>query len=471
MIIEQIYTGCLAHGAYYIESEGEAAVIDPLREVAPYIKRAERHGVRIKYVFETHFHADFVSGHVDLARKTGASIVFGPTAQPAFDAIIADDGQAFKVGKLTVTVLYTPGHTMESCCYLLKDESGKALGLFSGDTLFIGDVGRTDLAQKAASMTTEELAGLLYDSLQNKIIPLPDDVVVYPGHGAGSACGKKMSNEITDTLGHQKKVNYALRPGLTKNDFIKEVTTGLVQPPAYFPQNVLLNKEGYESIDMVLERGQQALSPTAFRAAAVETGALILDTRSPQAFTHGFIAGSINIGLDGGFAPWAGALVTDLQQPILIVADEGREEEVITRLARVGCDNTIGYLNGGFEAWERAHMHVEHIHCVTAGQLADIMAHHTVNLLDVRKKNEFDSEHVQFAVNVPLDFINEEVLVLDRNKTYYVHCGSGYRSVIFISILMARGFTNLVNVTGGFKAIKESGRFAITDFVCPVSLL
>ncbi len=471
MIVEQIYTGCLAHGAYYIESEGEAAVIDPLREVAPYLQRAERHGAKIKYVFETHFHADFVSGHVDLARKTGGGIVFGPSAQPAFDAITATDGQVFNVGRLTVTVLHTPGHTLESCCYLLKDETGKAIGLFSGDTLFIGDVGRTDLAQKAAHMTTEELAGMLYESLQNKIMPLPDDVVVYPGHGAGSACGKKMSNEITDTLGHQKVVNYALRPALTKTAFVKEVTAGLVQPPAYFPQNVMLNKEGYDSIDMVLERGLQALAPAAFKAAALETDALVLDTRSPQAFAHGFIAASVNIGLDGAFAPWAGALLANIQQPILVVADEGREEEVITRLARVGCDNVAGYLNGGFEAWERAHMHVGHIPCVTAGQLADIMQHQSINLLDVRKKNEFESEHIAGAENVPLDFINEETSVLDRNKAYYVHCGSGYRSVIFISILLSRGFANLINITGGFKALKDSGRFAITDFVCPVSFL
>lgn len=471
MIIEQIYTGCLAQGAYYIESEGEAAVIDPLREVAPYIKRAERDGAVIKYVFETHFHADFVSGHVDLARKTGATVVFGPGAQPAFTATIAADGQVFTLGRLTIRVLHTPGHTMESCCFLLSDAQGKPVGLFSGDTLFIGDVGRTDLAQKAAHLTTEELAGLLYDSLWKKIMPLPDSIIVYPGHGSGSACGKKMSNETTDTLGHQKATNYALRAGLSREAFVKEVTNGLVQPPGYFPMNVMLNKQGYESIDVVLQRGQQALSPAAFEAAANETGALILDTRSPQVFTHGFIPNAINIGIDGNFAPWVGTLITDVAQPILIVADEGRETEVITRLARVGYDNAIGYLKGGYEAWERWHRPVEHIHCITPNQLADLMQHQMVHLLDVRKKNEYDSEHIQFTDNMPLDFISDEMLLLNRDKTYYVYCGSGYRSVIFISILMARGYKNLVNVTGGFKAMKETGRFAITDFVCPVSLL
>jgi rhodanese-related sulfurtransferase len=408
---------------------------------------------------------------VDLSRKTGASIVFGPGAEPAFPAVNAADGQVFTLGSLTIKVLHTPGHTMESCCYLLNDSDGKPCGLFTGDTLFIGDVGRTDLAQKAAHMTTEELAGLLYESLLAKVMPLPDDVVVYPGHGAGSAGGRKMSNDITDTLGHQKKVNYALRDNLTKQQFIKEVTTGLMPPPGYFPVKVILNKKGYESIDIVLERGRQALSPAAFEAAANETGALVLDTRSPQVFAHGFIPNSVNIGLDGGFAPWVGTLITDIKQPILLIVDEGREEETVTRLARVGYDNAIGYLKGGFEAWERSHKDVEHIHCVTPWQLANIAQHHALNLLDVRKKNEYESEHIQFAENMPLDYISDEIVQLDKDKTFYVYCGSGYRSVIFISILMARGFTNLINITGGFKAMKESGRFTVTDFVCPVSLL
>ena len=361
MKIEQIYTGCLAQGAYYIESDGEAVVIDPLREVKPYLQKAERNDAKIKYVFETHFHADFVSGHVDLSKRAGAPIVYGPTANPSFEAIIAKDGQEFKVGKVTFKVLHTPGHTMESTCYLLRDEAGKDVALFSGDTLFIGDVGRPDLAQKAAHMTKEQLAGTLYDSLRNKIMPLADDIIVYPAHGAGSACGKNMSKETSDTLGHQKQTNYALRAGMTKEEFIKEVTEGLAAPPAYFPLNVMLNKEGYESIDAVMKRGQHALSPDAFETAANETGALVLDTRDSQTFGKGFIPNSINIGIDGNFAPWVGALIPDIKQQILLVTDKGREEEVITRLARVGYDYTIGYLKGGIEAWMTAGKEVDHI--------------------------------------------------------------------------------------------------------------
>ena len=370
MKIEQIYTGCLAQGAYYIESDGEAVVIDPLREVEPYLQKAERNGAKIKYVFETHFHADFVSGHVDLSKQAGAPIVYGPNANPSFEAIIAKDGQEFKLGKVTFKVLHTPGHTMESTCFLLRDEAGNDVALFSGDTLFIGDVGRPDLAQKAAHMTQEELAGTLYDSLRNKIMPLADDIIVYPAHGAGSACGKNMSKETTDTLAHQKQTNYALRAGMTKDEFIKEVTEGLTTPPAYFPLNVMLNKEGYESIDEVMKRGQHALSPDAFETAANETGAIVLDTRDPQTFAKGFIPNSINIGIDGSFAPWVGALIPDIKQQILLVTDKGREEEVITRLARVGYDYTIGYLEGGFEAWLKGDKEVDHIRTVSAGALA-----------------------------------------------------------------------------------------------------
>lgn len=471
MKIEQIYTGCLAQGAYYIESNHEAVVIDPLREVQPYIQKAENSNAKIKYVFETHFHADFVSGHLDLSKKTGAPIVYGPHANPEFNAHIAKDGEEFKVGTITLKALHTPGHTMESTCYLLKDENGKEVALFSGDTLFIGDVGRPDLAQKVvAGLTQEKLAGYLFDSLRNKIMPLPNDVVVYPAHGAGSACGKNMSKETTDTLGHQKETNYALRSSMTKDEFIKEVTAGLTAPPAYFPLNVMLNIKGYESIDEVLERGQHALSPEAFEEAANETGALILDTRDPQIFAEGFIPNSINIGIDGSFAPWVGAMIPDIRQEILLVTDQGREEEVITRLARVGYDHTIGYLKDGFEAWKQAGKEADKIRSITADELASVMNKEKVNVLDVRKKNEYLSEHVEGAINTPLDFINDSMLQVDKNKTYYVQCAGGYRSMIFNSILRARGFNNLVDIKDGFKAIKESGKFNISDYVCPSTL-
>ncbi|MCF1715609.1 MBL fold metallo-hydrolase [Flavihumibacter sp. RY-1] len=471
MKIEQIYTGCLAQGAYYIESAGEAVVIDPLREVEPYLERAKADGASIKYVFETHFHADFVSGHIDLAKKSGAAIVYGPNANPSFDAYIAKDGEEFKVGKLTFKVIHTPGHTMESTCYLLKDAQGKHIGLFSGDTLFIGDVGRPDLAQKAADMTQEQLAETLFDSLRNKIMPLADDIIVYPAHGAGSACGKNMSKETTDTLGNQKKTNYALRADMTKEEFVKEVTTGLMPPPAYFPLNVMMNKEGYDSIDEVLERGQHALSPAAFEVAANETGALILDTRDPQVFAKGFVPNSINIGIDGNFAPWVGALIPDVKQAILLVAEPNRVEEVVTRLARVGYDYTIGYLEGGFEAWEKAGKEVDRIKSITAEELAAIAAKEDVHILDVRKNSEYLSEHVENAENAPLDYVNESMLKVDKNKTYYVHCAGGYRSMIFNSILRARGYDNLIDVKGGFKAIKESEKLKVTDYVCPSTLL
>jgi hydroxyacylglutathione hydrolase len=470
MKIQQIYTGCLAQGAYYIESDGEAVVIDPLREVEPYILKAVRNKAKIKYVFETHFHADFVSGHLDLAKKTGATIVYGPTAKPNFDAYVAQDNEIFKVGKVTFQVLHTPGHTMESTCYLLKDEKGKATGLFSGDTLFIGDVGRPDLAQKAAHMTQEELAATLFDSLRNKIMTLPDDIIVYPAHGAGSACGKNMSKETTDTLGHQKQTNYALRANMSKEEFVKEVTEGLTAPPAYFPLNVMMNKEGYESIDDVLHRGQHALSPDAFEAAANETGALILDTRAAQTFAKGFIPNSINIGIDGNFAPWVGALIPDIKQPILLVADPGREEEVITRLARVGYDFTIGYLDKGFQAWKNAGKEIDKIESISADELATRMESGKLNILDVRKTSEFQSEHLEGAENMPLDYISDNMASIDKNKTYAIHCAGGYRSMIFASILKSRGFDNIIDVDGGFKSIKESGKLKTTDYVCPSTL-
>ena len=472
MKVEQIYTGCLAQGAYYIESNGEAVVIDPLREVLPYIQKAERNNAKIKYVFETHFHADFVSGHLDLSKKTGAPIVYGPTAKPGFEAIVAENGQEFKVGNVTLKVLHTPGHTMESTCYLLKDENGKEVGLFSGDTLFIGDVGRPDLAQKVVTdLTQDKLAGYLFDSLRNKIMPLANDIIVYPAHGAGSACGKNMSKETTDTLGHQKETNYALRVNMTKEEFIKEVTTGLVAPPAYFPLNVMMNIHGYESIDKVLERGQHAFSPDAFEAAANETSALILDTRDPQTFAKGFVPNSINIGIDGSFAPWVGAMIPDIKQEILLITDEGREEEVITRLARVGYDFTIGYLKGGFTAWENSGKEIDQITSISADELDTLMSNEKVNVLDVRKQSEYLSEHVIDANNTPLDFINDSMAQIDKSKTYYVHCASGYRSMIFNSILRARGFDNLVDVSGGFKSIKDSGKVKLTDYVCPTTLL
>lgn len=474
MKIEQIYTGCLAQGAYFIESNGEAAVIDPLRETTPYLERAVKDNVKIKYVFETHFHADFVSGHVDLSKKANAPIVYGPTtANLGFDAIIATDGQEFKVGNVTIKVLHTPGHTMESTCYLLIDENGKEHALFSGDTLFIGDVGRPDLAQKVvADLTQDILAGHLFDSLRNKIMPLSDDILVYPAHGAGSACGKNMSKETYDTLGNQKKTNYALRADMTKEEFIKEVTNGLMPPPAYFPLNVMMNIEGYDSITEVLNRGTQALSPEAFEAAANETGALILDTRKPQEFAKGFIPNSINIGIDGSFAPWVGALIPDIKQEILLITEEGREEEVVTRLARVGYDHAIGFLKGGFNAWKAANKEVDSITSISVQQLAEAQkANPEINILDVRKGSEHLSEHIVGATNAPLDYINESMLKVDKNKTYYVHCAGGYRSMIFTSILRARGYNNLIDVDGGFKAIKDSELFNVSDYVCPSTLL
>lgn len=472
MKVEQIYTGCLAHGAYYIESNGEVAIVDPLREVTPYLERAQKDGAKIRYILETHFHADFVSGHLDLAKKTGAAIVYGPTAVPNFEAHVATDEELLKLGNVYIKVLHTPGHTMESSCFLLQDENGKDVALFSGDTLFIGDVGRPDLAQKAANMTQEQLAATLYDSLRNKIMPLANDVTVYPGHGAGSACGKKMSKETTDSLGNQKATNYALRPDMTKEEFVQEVLTGLTPPPGYFPQNVMMNKMGYDSIDTVMERGGRALSPRAFDAAANETDALILDTRKADVFARGFVPNSINIAIDGSFAPWAGVMIPDVKQEILLVAEPGREQEVITRLARVGYDYSIGYLDGGFDAWKEAGMETDDIRQVTVDVVADLISSgKEINLLDVRKKSEYDSEHVLIAENAPLDYLNESMGIINPDKTYYVHCAAGYRSMVFISALRARGYRNLIDVAGGMDAIKNSGRFQLSEYVCPTTLL
>ena len=466
MTIEQIYTGCLAQGAYYIQSGAEAAIIDPLREVETYIKKAQASGAKIKYVFETHFHADFVSGHIDLARKTGATIVYGPNAETGFDACIAQDNEEFKVGEITIRVLHTPGHTLESVCYLLIDEQGKETALFSGDTLFIGDVGRPDLAQKAGITTQEDLAGMLFDSLRNRIMPLSNDVIVYPAHGAGSACGKNMSKETTDILGNQKKFNYALRDNMTKEEFITEVTRGLMPPPAYFPLNVKMNREGYENFDSILHKGTQPLKPDAFEATANATGALLLDTRDAQTFASSFIPNAINIGIVGSFAPWVGALITDINQPILLITDDGLEDETVTRLARVGYDNAIGYLKGGVAAWIAAGKETDSIQSVSAEELADIKTKHAVNIIDVRKQTEFYAEHVLNAKNLPLEDINDQLANLDKTKTYYLHCAGGYRSMIAASILRARGVENVVDVAGGYAAIKSTG-MKRTDFACP----
>lgn len=466
MKIEQIYTGCLSQGAYYIESNGEVAVIDPLREVKPYLDRAKKDKARIKYIFETHFHADFVSGHVTLAKETGAAIVYGPNANPSFDAIIAKDGQEFKLGNITIVALHTPGHTMESTTFLLRDKQGKDHAIFSGDTLFLGDVGRPDLAQKMGVLTERDLAGFLYESLRAKIMPLADDIIVYPAHGAGSACGKNMMKETVDTLGNQKKMNYALRADMTKEEFIDEVIDGLLPPPSYFPLNVKMNKEGYEDIDDILKRGTQALSAHAFEAVANETGAVVLDVRSQEEFAKGHIPRSIFIGLDGGFAPWVGALIADVKQPILLVTPEGREVETVTRLSRVGFDNTLGYLKGGFESWKKESYEYDTVSSIPALTFKEIIATADIQIFDVRKEGEYQSEHVMNAINTPLDYINDHLTQFKGDQTFYIHCAGGYRSMIAASILKSRGIHNLIDVAGGFKAIKEVG-ISVTDYVCP----
>ena len=467
MIIEQIYTGCLAQGAYYIESNGEVAIIDPLREVQDYINRAAKNNSKIKYIFETHFHADFVSGHVTLAEKTGAKIVFGPTAKTNFDAIIAEDHQVFKVGDLTITVLHTPGHTMESSCYLLKDKNGKDHALFSGDTLFLGDVGRPDLAQKGA-LTQEDLAGLLFDSLRNKVMPLADDVIVYPAHGAGSACGKNLSKETVGTIGNQKETNYALRANMTKAEFIKEVTEGLLPPPAYFPLNVQMNREGYKSIDDVIKNSAKPLSVKEFEFMANDTNAIILDVRHQTEFIKGFIPQSIFIGIDGGFAPWVGALIKDTKQPILLVAPEGREEDTITRLSRVGFDNVLGYLEGSFASWQNANKEIDTLRSVSADVLGDKIKENAI-VFDVRKPGEFESEHIENVPSTPLSFLNDHITEFPKKEDFYVYCGGGYRSVIASSILKARGFHNIIDVAGGYAAIRNT-TIKRTATVCPSTL-
>ncbi len=471
MKLEQIYTGCIAHAAYYLESNGEAAIFDPLREVQPYLDRAHKSGALIKYVFETHFHADFVSGHLDLKKKIGAQIVYGPTAKPGFEAIVAEDGQEFKIGDATIRVIHTPGHTMESTTYLVIDEAGREHGIITGDTLFIGDVGRPDLAQHViADLTQEKLAALLYDSLRNKIMTLPDHLMVYPNHGAGSACGKMMSKETTDTLGNQKKVNYALQPNLSKEDFIHQLLDGLTTPPGYFPQNVLMNIKGYDSLDVVLERGLQELSAEAFEAAANETGALVLDTRSGDYFAAGFIPNSINIGVDGNFAQWVGELVPDVKQSILLVADPGREEECITRLSRVGYDNTIGFLKGGFETWQKSGRPYNSFNRVSPQEAKKRILQKQVLLIDVRKKSEFVSEHVLSSVNIPLNELNKHLSEIPKDKHFLILCAGGYRSMIAASILQQRGWTNFEDIIGGFAELKKSG-VAISEYVCPTTML
>jgi glyoxylase-like metal-dependent hydrolase (beta-lactamase superfamily II)/rhodanese-related sulfurtransferase len=457
MKIEQIYTGCIAQAAYYLESNGEAAIFDPLREVQPYLDRATKDNAKIKYIFETHFHADFVSGHLDLAKKTGAQIVYGPTAQPNFDAIIATDGQEFKVGHYTIKAIHTPGHTLESTCYLLTDENNNIHGIITGDTLFIGDVGRPDLAQALTEDLTQDiLASHLYDSLRNKIMPLPNNITVYPSHGAGSACGKNMSKETTDTLGHQKETNYALRADMTREEFIKELLDGLGAPPAYFPQNVMMNIQGYESLDTVIEKGAKQLSAAELKAIAHETGAVVLDVRHENDFVKEHIPGSIFIGLNGNFAPWVGALIMDVNQPLVLVTPEGKETETITRLARVGFDNTLGYLNRGLEAWKTAGFETDTIASISPEEFAD--RHETENkiVVDSRKPGEFNSGHVTDALNIPLDFVNEQLAEVPKDGEFFIHCAGGYRSVIMASILKARGYHNMINVEKGFGGIKNT---------------
>jgi hydroxyacylglutathione hydrolase len=470
MKIEQIYTGCIAHAAYYLESKGEVAIFDPLREVQPYIDRANENNAKVKYVFETHFHADFVSGHLDLAKKTGATIVYGPTAKPGFEALVAEDNQVFNVGACQVKVIHTPGHTMESTTYLLIDEEGSEHGIITGDTLFIGDVGRPDLAQHViADLTQEKLASHLYDSLRNKIMPLSDDLIVYPNHGAGSACGKKMSKETTDTLGNQKKTNYALRADMTREEFIQELLTGLTTPPGYFPKNVLMNIQGYDSLDEVMERGNKALNVTEFELVANETEALVLDTRAPEVFAKGFIPNSINIGLDGNFAMWVGEMITDIKQEILLVTEPGREEEAIIRLSRVGYDHTIGYLNGGFAAWLDAGKEYDQVGRLTAEEVAKMYAEEPI-IIDVRKKSEFDSEHLVNAINIPLNEMNKHFSSFPTEKDFVVHCAGGYRSMIAASILKSRGYHNFKDVVGGMTDLLKTD-VPRTEYVCPSTLL
>ncbi|MCO5288521.1 MAG: MBL fold metallo-hydrolase [Bacteroidetes bacterium] len=464
MNVEQIYTGCLAQGAYYITSNGEAAIIDPLRETQPYMDRLRKDGVKLKYIFETHFHADFVSGHLDLSKNTGATIVYGPTATPEFDALIAEDNQIFKVGNIQLKVLHTPGHTMESMCLLLIDENGKEKALFSGDTLFLGDVGRPDLAQKATHMTQDELAGLLYESLNSKILPLADDITVYPAHGAGSACGKNMMKETVDTLGNQKKMNYALNQP-DKESFVKAVTDGLLPPPAYFGMNVTMNKKGYDSFEKVLNNGMRALTTDEFKTAAEETGALILDSRNDKIFAKGFVPQSVNIGLGGDFAPWVGALIADVKQPLLLVTDAGKEEETVTRLSRVGFDHILGHLKGGFDAWKNAGLETDTVKRISPEEFASKVKPGTDMIIDVRKETEYAAEHIEDAYSKPLAYINKWIKDINPKEHFFMHCAGGYRSMIAASILQARGYRNFTEIESGFNAISKTG-VPKTNYVC-----
>lgn len=471
MKIQQIYTGCIAHAAYYLESKGEAAIFDPLREVQPYIDKARNDGAQIKYVFETHFHADFVSGHLDLAKKEGATIVYGPTAKPGFEALVAEDGQEFKVGDYTVKVIHTPGHTMESTTYLLIDEQGKEHGIITGDTLFIGDVGRPDLAQHViADLTQDKLARHLFHSLRNKIMPLSDDLIVYPNHGAGSACGKMMSKETTDTLGNQKKTNYALRADMTEDEFVKELLTGLTNPPGYFPKNVLMNIQGYESLDTVMERGKQAMNPDTFELVANETRALVLDTRRAEDFAKGFIPNSINIGLESNFAMWVGELIPDIKQEILLVTYPGKEEESIIRLSRVGYDHAIGYLEGGFDSWKNSGRETDVVERLTAAEFEQQQNRHPLTVIDVRKTSEFNSEHLTDAMNIPLNELSARMEEFPKDRPFILHCAGGYRSMIAASMLKQRGYEQFKDVVGGFAEIKKTS-LPKTDYVCPTTLL
>ncbi len=465
MNVEQIYTGCLAQGAYYITSNGEAAIIDPLREVQPYLDRLERDGVKLKYIFETHFHADFVSGHLDLSRKTGAPIIYGPNANAGFDIIVAQDGQEFKLGDVTFKVLHTPGHTMESTTYLLKDENGKDHAIFSGDTLFIGDVGRPDLAQKAANLTMEQLAATLYHSLRDKIMTLSDDVLVYPAHGAGSACGKNMSKETVSTIGNQKKFNYALRADMTEQEFVKEVTDGLAPPPGYFGMNVAMNKQGYESFENVLNQGMRALTPKEFEVVAEETGALILDTRGNADYAKVNVPQSINIGLTGEFAPWVGAMIVDVKQPILLIAEAGREEEAVTRLSRVGFDNVLGHLKGGIDTWVKEGHETGSVNRISAEEFAKKVKIGEDVVIDVRKESEYAAEHLEDAYSKPLAYINDWIKDINPDQHFYMHCAGGYRSMIAASILQARGYHNFTEIDGGFNAMAKTS-LPKTDYIC-----
>ena len=473
MKVEQLFTGCLAEMAYYVESNGEAAIIDPLRETEPYIRMAEADNAKIKYIFLTHFHADFVSGQYDLALKTGAKIIFGPNATAEYEIYNAKDGEEFPLGGGKITLLHTPGHTMESSSYLITDEEGSTPYVCTGDCLFIGDVGRPDLAVKQGKLTEKDLAGHLYDSLRNKIMTLPDDIIVYPNHGAGSACGKNMSSETFDTLGNQKKTNYALRADMTKEEFIEEVTTGLKPPPQYFPNNVRMNKSINTSIDEVLHKGTTPLDPATFKEMSEQKDILVVDTRSKESYAEeGTVPGAWYIGINGSFAPWVGALIKDINQKIIFIADdELRVGEIVTRFSRVGYDNTLGYLNGGIQDWKAQGYEVSKIGSISAQAFCEKLAEGSMEkALDVRKESEYLSEHVKGVENFPLDWIHQNFAEIDTEKEYFLHCASGYRSLIAASIFMANGVKKVTDVRGGMKDLKETN-VPLTDYVCPTTLL